>query len=68
MGLDMRVIGEMTYSMALVRKYGQIILDMRGSILKERSMEEDVTFGQMDLSMMETGSRIELKGMVLILG
>ena len=59
MVLDMRVTGKMIYNMGLVKKYGLIIQNMRESIMKERSTERVIIYGQMEVDMKEIGMRIE---------
>lgn len=53
-GQTIMVIGEMTSSMDLVLKDGQMALYMKVSTMKGRRTEEGSSYSQMDLSMRET--------------
>lgn len=56
---NMKDTGKMIYNMGLVKKYGLIIQNMRESIMKERSTERVIIYGQMEVDMKEIGMRIE---------
>lgn len=57
----MKDIGEMIYSMELVKKVGQMDPFMKENMLQERSMVLAFTVGMMDQSIKENGMRIRLK-------
>lgn len=58
---SMRETGKMISSMVMVKKSGLMDPNMKGTILRERSMEEVSTYGKMDLCTTEIGTRTELK-------
>ena len=64
----MKVSGRMTYSTAKARKVGPIIPNMMESTWPVKSMVKVLTNGMMDQNIPESGSKIKLKAMELILG
>lgn len=56
---DMKDIGKMICNMGMEKRYGQIIQNMKVNTMKEKSMAEDFMFGQMQVSMMVVGTKIE---------
>lgn len=59
MELGTRGIGKTIYNMVLEKKYGQITLNMKANIMKERNMEEDYMFGQMEVNTKVIGMKTE---------
>lgn len=51
----MKVIGRMIYSMDMVKKFGQMVHNMKEIILKVKSMAKEDMFGPMEVLMKEIG-------------
>ena len=68
MGLCTKASGKMTYSMVKAKKVGLIIPNMMESTWPVKSMDRVLTNGMMDQNIPESGSKIKLKAMELILG
>lgn len=58
MVLDMRDIGKMIYSTAMELKFGQMALNMKVIIKRVKKMDKVLTFGVMDLLILENGKII----------
>ena len=65
---DMKGTGRQIYSMGLEKRYGPMVVNIKEIMFQVKNMGKERTPGLMDLYMMETGMRIELKAMETILG
>jgi len=64
----MRGTGKKIFNMALEKRFGQTIQNMRENIVKGKNMVKVITSGQMALNITETGLKIRLKDMEHIHG